>query len=141
MDRDPSAAVPPGRGSSANEYGHALVEIPCVILPPDVEVYFNGRRLLPRSPVARFEETLPTVVADDEAVLRQTRRKTIIAVYEPLPGEPAMIFEMGIRRGCGRVRPTQVMGDVQRAGTRRHDLPECALPSELRISPFRAGCC
>ena len=78
------------------EYEQALVEIPWVILPSHVEVYFNGARLEPRTPLVRFEETLRTVIAAAEGVLRQTRRKTTVEVYEPLPGEPAMIFEMGI---------------------------------------------
>ena len=46
--------------------------------------------------MAGFEETLPTVIADEEGVLRKTNRKTQVRVYEPLPGETAMLYEMGI---------------------------------------------
>ena len=43
-----------------------------------------------------LRETLPTVVADDEGVLRKTTRRTQVCVYEPLPGETATLYEMGI---------------------------------------------
>jgi len=46
--------------------------------------------------VAFFNEVLPTVVADEEGVLRKTSRKTLVRVYEPAEGEAAMLYEMGI---------------------------------------------
>ena len=55
-----------------------------------------GRILEPRFPVAFFHEVLPTVVADEESVLRKTSRKTLVQVYEPAEGETAMLYEMGI---------------------------------------------
>jgi len=67
-----------------------------LIPPAGIITTYNGRRLEPRTPVATFEETLPTVVADEEGVLRKTSRKTSVRVYEPTEGEPAMLYEMGI---------------------------------------------
>lgn len=67
-----------------------------LIVPAGVITMVNGRRLPDRAPVASFEETLPTVLADDEGVLRKTTRKTPVYVYEPMPGETATLYEMGI---------------------------------------------
>ncbi len=67
-----------------------------LIPPADVATTFNGRILEPRFPVAFFNEVLPTVVADEEGVLRKTSRKTLVRVYEPAEGETAMLYEMGI---------------------------------------------
>lgn len=67
-----------------------------LIPPAGIVTTYNGRRLEPRTPVAMFEETLPTVVADEEGVLRKTSRKTSVRVYEPTEGESAMLYEMGI---------------------------------------------
>ena len=43
-----------------------------------------------------FETVLPTVLADDEGVLRKTTRKTLVSVYEPLDSETPTLYEMGI---------------------------------------------
>ena len=67
-----------------------------LIPPADVATTFNGRILEPRFPVAFFNEVLPTVVADEEGVLRKTSRKTLVRVYEPAEGETAMLYEMGV---------------------------------------------
>lgn len=40
--------------------------------------------------------SLPTILADDEGVLRQKDRNTSINLYEPLPGEEPWLYEMGI---------------------------------------------
>jgi len=40
--------------------------------------------------------TLPTVIADEDGVLRKTKRKTDVHIYEPREGETGMIYEMGI---------------------------------------------
>jgi len=70
-----------------------------LIPPASVATTFNGRILEPRFPVAFFNEVLPTVVADEEGVLRKTNRKTLVRVYEPAEGETAMLYEMGIPVG------------------------------------------
>src|SRR5581483_10759393 len=57
---------------------------------------FNGTEIPSRSVVKEFHETLPTVKADAEGMLRNTARRTAVRVYETLPGESAMLYEMGI---------------------------------------------
>ncbi len=67
------------------------------LLPPtDIETVFNGERIADRAPLASFDTSLPTVIADSEGVLRRTVRKTTVELYEPLDGEEATIYEMGI---------------------------------------------
>jgi hypothetical protein len=57
---------------------------------------FNGQELAPRRRIASIEVTLPTIRTDSEGQLRPTRRRTRIDLYEPLPGEPARLYELGI---------------------------------------------
>jgi len=67
-----------------------------IIAPPGVAIVVNGEALPPRVPIKSFEATLPTEIADAEGVLRRSSRKTTVHVYEPLPGEPPMLHELGI---------------------------------------------
>lgn len=68
-----------------------------LLIPPvGIVTTYDGREIPQRTPVTWFEETLPTVVADEEGVLRKTSRKTLVRVYEPAEGEPAMLYELGI---------------------------------------------
>jgi hypothetical protein len=67
-----------------------------LIPPAGVKTTVNGDVLPEWTPLTRFRETLPTVIGDDEGVLRRTERKTIVRVYEPRYGESAMIYELGI---------------------------------------------
>jgi len=67
-----------------------------ILVPPGVTLVVNGREIAGRSPVAVFETTLDTELADAEGVLRRRARKTVVKVYEPLPGEEATLYEMGI---------------------------------------------
>jgi hypothetical protein len=67
-----------------------------LIPPAGVKTTVNGDVLPEWTPLTWFRETLPTVIGDDEGVLRRTERKTIIRVYEPRYGESAMIYELGI---------------------------------------------
>ena len=67
-----------------------------LIGPAGISTTINGGPLPDRSPLAVFEEMLPTVVADDDGVLRKTTRKSQVSVYEPLSGETATLYEMGI---------------------------------------------
>lgn len=67
------------------------------LLPPaGVTTTYNRRPLIARLPVATVTVTLPTEIADGEGVLRRTQRKTTVDVLEPLPGEQASLFEMGL---------------------------------------------
>ena len=67
-----------------------------LISPPGITTLVNGEPLPTRVPLKTIEATLSTEIADDDGVLRRTARKTTISVYEPLPGETAMLYELGI---------------------------------------------
>lgn len=67
-----------------------------IIPPPGVTILINGEALPPRLPIKSFEATLATEIADEEGILRRTARKTTVHVYEPLPGLPAMLHELGM---------------------------------------------
>lgn len=73
-----------------NAYLHSL------ILPETVLVRFNGERLLSRKPLRTFEVSLQTLVADSDGVMRPTVRKTVVGIYEALPGETPSLYEMGL---------------------------------------------
>jgi hypothetical protein len=67
-----------------------------LLLPDGVDVFFNGDKLECRKPLKTFETTLPTMVADEEGVMRPTARKTMVRVYAANEGEKSHIYEMGI---------------------------------------------
>lgn len=67
------------------------------LLPPHgIATTFNLVDIPHREPLRSFEVSLRTELADEEGRLKPTTRKTIVEVYEPLKGEKAMIYEMGI---------------------------------------------
>lgn len=78
------------------EFEETCEVIRTLIPPGHVETTFNGEKLAQRDPAHDFKASLPTEIADEEGNLRPSARKTVIKVYEPLPGETAMIYEMGI---------------------------------------------
>ncbi len=67
-----------------------------IIAPPGVTIFVNGEELPRRVPIRSLEATLATEIADEEGVLRRSARKTTVHVYEPLPGEPPMLHELGM---------------------------------------------
>jgi len=68
-----------------------------VLAPPAIVTTINGRALVARHPVKEFEVRLPTVLQDGEdGAMRRTERVTRVRLYEPLGGETASIYEMGI---------------------------------------------
>lgn len=67
-----------------------------LIPPPGIVTTVNGESLQTRTKVREFAASLPTEIADDDGVLRRTQRMTQVHVYEPLPGVPARIYELGI---------------------------------------------
>lgn len=67
-----------------------------LIPPAGIETLYNGDVLPSRAPIATFEATLATVLADEEGYLRRTERKTAIEVYEPFEGEVASLYELGV---------------------------------------------
>jgi len=67
-----------------------------LLLPDGIAVTFNGDRLMPRTAIHTFQASLETQIADDKGVMRPTTRKTLVSLYEPLPGEVAHLYEMGL---------------------------------------------
>lgn len=78
------------------EYDAALARVKRLIPPAHIRTTLNGELLVPRVPIHTFEATVRTVIGDDDGILRESRRKTTIEVFDPIEGEPAEIFEMGI---------------------------------------------
>jgi hypothetical protein len=69
-----------------------------VIPEPGIETTFQGD-VLPlwtSWQVAEFEATLPTIVGDAEGVLRRTKRKTTVRVYDRPNLTPPNAYEIGI---------------------------------------------
>ena len=64
--------------------------------PPHVVTTFNGRELPQREYLRRFVTNLPTERADEDGILRKTRRNTEVRLYEPVGDEVPTIYEMGI---------------------------------------------
>src|SRR5688572_4136904 len=64
--------------------------------PMDVRTYLNGVELMRREPVGSFQATLATIRADEDGQLSPTQRRTVVRLYEVLPGETAHVYEMGI---------------------------------------------
>lgn len=67
-----------------------------MLVPEGKRTLVNGEEVLPRTPIKTFEWTLETEVAKDDGVLEKTYRTATLRVFEPLPGEAAHLFEMGI---------------------------------------------
>lgn len=68
-----------------------------MLLPPEgVETLFNGVLLASRAAVTSFTASLSTEVADVEGAMRKATRTATVQVFEPLPGEVPMLYEMGI---------------------------------------------
>lgn len=67
-----------------------------LIPPAGVETFFNGKALPHRKPEAGVAASLPTEIAGPDGRLRPTYRVTGVDFYEPLPGETAWLYEMGI---------------------------------------------
>lgn len=69
------------------------------LLPPvGVQTFYNGVELKGRQDqiLATFTATLPTEISDADGALRRATRKTEVRIFEPLEGEVAMVYEMGI---------------------------------------------
>lgn len=78
------------------EFAEVLAVVSTLIPPEGVETFINGEPLRARAPLATIEATLPTEIADEEGVLRRRERRTTLRVYEPLSGETASVYELGI---------------------------------------------
>lgn len=78
------------------EYGQVADYLRSLLLPDGIVVTFNGDRLMPRQPIHTFQASLETQIADDRGVMRPTTRKAQVSLYDPLPGEVAALYEMGL---------------------------------------------
>jgi len=78
------------------QFEEACGKVESILVPAGIQVSFNGRPIAPRVPVAACDVTLATIVADEAGNLIRTERKTAVHVYRVLPGEQAMIYELGI---------------------------------------------
>ena len=78
------------------EYEQVVWTAQTLLVPEGVEVYFNGNPIPHREPSKVVRDTLPTVIADEEGVLKPTRRLTDIRIVPLREGERAYIYEMGI---------------------------------------------
>jgi hypothetical protein len=67
-----------------------------LISPEHIITVFNGQQLEPRLPLEKFTTTLPTEVANQDGLLRRADRATTVRLYPVLPGETALLYEMGI---------------------------------------------
>jgi hypothetical protein len=81
---------------SRDEYAELGQLMKSILLPEGVVLTYNDTAVTTRKPVRSFEVSLATYIADDEGVMRPTSRKTAVSIYEPLDGESASIYEMGI---------------------------------------------
>jgi hypothetical protein len=67
-----------------------------LIVPEDVTIIVNTEKIPTRKPIKTVEATLATEIADEDGNLKRSTRKTTVNIYEPLPGETAYLYEMGI---------------------------------------------
>ncbi|MFA5311745.1 MAG: hypothetical protein WC375_00335 [Methanomassiliicoccales archaeon] len=78
------------------EYEEIYQNIWTLIPPAHIRTICNGTELAHRKPVSTFQAALSTEISDTEGVLRRTVRNTEISLYEPIEGETASIYELGI---------------------------------------------
>jgi hypothetical protein len=71
-------------------------EVQKLLPPANITTMFNGEEIKSRDCEREVDAILATIVAEQDGVLRHTRRKTTIKCYVPRDGETAMIYEMGI---------------------------------------------
>ena len=67
-----------------------------LIPPQGVTITVNGSQLPSRVPLKTVDVTLMTETVDEEGYLKRNPRKTAIEIYETLPGEVAMLYELGV---------------------------------------------
>lgn len=60
------------------------------------EVTFNGEPIPARKALCEFWTTLTTEIGGAGEPLRRSQRQTVVRVYEPLPGEPARLYELSV---------------------------------------------
>ena len=83
-------------GMTRAEVDDALRAVRLFIPPDGIVTKVNGAELPKRMALASVEVVLETEREDEEGRWRSTRRKTTVNVHEPLPGEKACIYELGL---------------------------------------------
>jgi hypothetical protein len=77
------------------ELHEVVQEVRSRLLPPaNVQTYFNGNLLIPKTPIHTFDAILPTVIQNDAGILTPTKRRTVVEVYEA--SGKTLLYEMGI---------------------------------------------
>jgi hypothetical protein len=80
-----------------DEVREVLAEVKHILVPEGFTVTINGETLGERTPTRVVQQvSLPTVIADEDGVLKNTKRNTTIEIVKPFNGEAAKIYEMGI---------------------------------------------
>ncbi len=81
---------------NAAEYDEFVTEFSRLIPPIDRETRLNGELLVRPPVIAEFDVQLPTVISDENGVLRPTKRITHVEIFEVAKGDVATIYELGI---------------------------------------------
>lgn len=78
------------------DYQATCALIATLLPPAGIVTTFNGIEVQVREPVHTFKAQIATEIADEEGNLRPTTRFATISLFDPLPGETATIYELGI---------------------------------------------
>jgi hypothetical protein len=78
------------------EYEHVIAQAHRLLPPNNCATYVNETHVASRRAAGSFDDTLPTPLADREGFVRNVDRPTKVKLFNPLPGEQAYIYEMGI---------------------------------------------
>lgn len=78
------------------DYEATCALIATLLPPAGIVTTFQGIEVQVREPLHTFTASIATEIADEEGNLRASTRKTTIRIFEPLPGEQATIYELGI---------------------------------------------
>jgi hypothetical protein len=78
------------------EFDEVAAAVQTVHVPRECKTTFNGSIIEPRQALRHVKATLPTVISDEQGVLRSTKRLTNVQVSVVRPGEVGTLYEMGI---------------------------------------------
>lgn len=136
-NRDRGSEFVAGFELTAEEYQLICQHSKLLILPKSIVTTFNGEVIPYRRPAGGFEETLPMPLADKEGVMRNMERKTRANLYETLPGEVAMIYEMEIpivELGDDKSHVNVMQFPVRGRPTRIRVLERCGQMRRLKVA-------
>jgi len=78
------------------EYEHVIAQAKRLLPPNNIATYVNGVHVASRRASGTIDASLPTPLADREGFVRNVERPCKVKLFNPLPGEQAYIYEMGI---------------------------------------------